>query len=266
MVSKFISLLFCSLILATFLPAQNTVVFNGVDTTTKGAWKGVGNFNAPPASSSLVYGKDGDILPDTEASDASNPFPSYVSFGPNKTNSTTPGSSGSHLYSKHASADMVQGGPMGPEPSNTGNINYFQCNYTYGSPHAPEDPMVAWRPVVDTRQLTKWYTCAGITFFYLELTFAGVHNFEVYMVDNLNVRKQQLQVLDGDTNAILYDSGSITNFSEGIYYKWAIAGHVKVKLINIGTSDAVINGVFFDPATKVTGAPAPPTNLTGVIK
>ena len=61
----------------------NAVVFNGIDSTTQGAWKGAGNFNAPPASSSLVYGKDGNILPDTEGCDTScNPFPSYVSFGP----------------------------------------------------------------------------------------------------------------------------------------------------------------------------------------
>ena len=64
-------------------PVINAVTFNGIDTTTQGAWKGTGNFNAPPASSSLVYGKDGDILPDTEGCDtACNPFPSYVSFGP----------------------------------------------------------------------------------------------------------------------------------------------------------------------------------------
>jgi len=43
----------------------NSVAFLGTDTTTQGAWKGAGNFNAPPASASLTYGKDGNILPDT---------------------------------------------------------------------------------------------------------------------------------------------------------------------------------------------------------
>ena len=79
----------CLLLTAVFsVPAMafvcpvntNTVTFLGTDTTTQGAWKGAGNFNAPPASSSLVYGRDGDILPDTESCDLScNPVPSYVS-------------------------------------------------------------------------------------------------------------------------------------------------------------------------------------------
>ena len=54
----------------------NTVTFLGTDTTTQGAWKGAGNFNAPPASSSLIYGKEGNVLPDTESCDLGcNPVP-----------------------------------------------------------------------------------------------------------------------------------------------------------------------------------------------
>src|ERR1700691_1985974 len=61
----------------------NAVTFLGTDTTTQGAWKGAGNFNAPPASSSLTNGKDGDILPDTESCDLGcNPVPNGASFGP----------------------------------------------------------------------------------------------------------------------------------------------------------------------------------------
>jgi hypothetical protein len=92
----------------------------------------------------------------------------------------------------------------------------------------------------------------GITTYYLELTFAGTHNFEVYVVDDQNggtrLRSEQLQVLDGDTNAVLYDSGSFTNFTGGVYYKWTITGHVKVKVINTSTNgtDAVVNGAFFN--------------------
>src|ERR1700738_938107 len=70
----------------------NAVTFLGTDTTTQGAWKGAGNFNAPAPSRSLTYGKDGDILPDTEGCDLGcNPVPSYASFGPNCINSATSG-------------------------------------------------------------------------------------------------------------------------------------------------------------------------------
>jgi len=244
---------------STSAPVQttiNAVSFNGIDTTTQGAWKGVGNFNAPPASSSLVYGKDGVILPDTEGCDTScNPFPSYVSFGPQLVNSATPGNVGAKPNSTHAYVDLVQGSSaaMGPEPQNATNTNFFQCNYTYSNPAAPWAPMVAWRPVTDTREISLWYTCAGIQSFDLEFSFGNsTHNFEVYVVDDQNgsslLRSEELQVLDGDTNAVLYDSGSFTNFTGGVYYKWSVTGHVKVKVINTGTNgtNAVINGVFFN--------------------
>jgi len=233
----------------------NAVSFNGIDTSTQGAWKGAGNFNAPPASSSLVYGKDGDILPDTESCDSCNPFPSYVSFGPQLVNSSTPGNVGAKPYGTDAFADLVQGssGVMGAEPQNSTNTNFFQCNYTYSNPAAPWALMVAWRPTVDTREVSTWYTCAGITSFYLEFSFGNsTHNFEVYVVDDQNggsqLRSEEIQVLDGDTNAVLYDSGSFTNFTGGVYYKWSIAGHVKIKVINTATNgtNAVINGVFFN--------------------
>jgi len=231
----------------------NAVAFNGIDTTTQGAWKGAGNFKASPASSSLVYGKDGVILPDTESCDtACNPFPGYVSFGPQAVNSSTPGNVGAKPYKTHAFAAMVQGSVMGAEPGNPTDTNYFQCNYTFSNPAIPWAPMVAWTPSVDTREISEWNTCLGITTYYLELTFAGTHNFEVYVVDDQNggtrLRSEQIQVLDGDTNAVLYDSGSFTNFTGGVYYKWTMTGHVKVKVINTSTNgtDAVINGAFFN--------------------
>ena len=235
---------------------SNAVSFLGTDTTTQGAWKGVGNFNAPPASSTLTYGKDGNILPDTEGCDtACNPFPSYVAFGPGCISSSTSGNIGSKADSTHAYVDMVQGssGVMGAEPANATNTNYFQCNFTESNPAAPWAPMVAWRPTVDTREDSEWYTCSGITSFYLEFSFGNsTHNFEVYVVDDQDggskLRSEQIQVLDGDTNAVLYDSGSFTNFTGGVYYKWSVTGHVKIKVINTATNGttAVINGAFFN--------------------
>jgi len=237
-------------------PAVTAATFRGTDTTTQGAWKGTGNFNAAPASSSLVYGKDGDILPDTEGCDtACNPFPGYVYFGPECVSSSTPGSVGAKPYSTHAYVDLVQGpsAVVGAEPQNTTNTDYFQCNYTFSNAAAPWAPMVAWRPTVDTREITKWYTCSGIASFYLELSFGdSTHNLEVYVVDDQNggaqLRSEKLQVLDGNTDAVLYDSGSFTNFTGGVYYKWSVTGHVKINVINTSTNgtDAVINGLFFD--------------------
>ena len=63
-----------------------------------------------------------------------------------------------------------------------------------------------------------------------------------------NLRSEEFQVLDGDTDAVLYDSGSFAGFTGGLYYRWSITGHVKVKVINTSTNgtSAVINGAFFN--------------------
>jgi hypothetical protein len=142
---------------------------------------------------------------------------------------------------------------MGAEPQNATNTDYFQCNYTFSNAASPWALMVSWRPVVDTREISKWYTCSGIASFYLEFSFGdSTHDLEVYVVDDQNggaqLRSEKLQVLDGNTDAVLYDSGSFTNFTGGVYYKWSITGHVKINVINTSTNgtDAVINGVFFD--------------------
>lgn len=62
------------------------------------------------------------------------------------------------------------------------------------------------------------------------------------------LRSEQIQVLDGDTNAVLYDSGSFTNFTGGLYYKFSITGHMKLKVTNTSTNGtwAVVNGAFFN--------------------
>lgn len=259
---------------ASFVQAQSaTVSFQGTDEVTQGAWKGAGNFNAPPASSSLVYGRDGVILPDTEGCDsACNPFPAYVSFGPNLINKATPGNIGSKPNATHAYVELAQGlaEHTGEEPANITNTGFFWCNYTYSNAAIPWAPMVAWRPVVDTREISMWYSC-GSPSFYLEFAFAGSHNFTVYVVDDqngsANLRSEQLQMLDGVTGAVLWDSRSFTNFTGGVYYRWTISGHVKLKVINTATNgtDAVINGAFFDPPTAVGIIPSPPTNLVGTV-
>jgi hypothetical protein len=260
------------LLLSCPLFAQNTVIFNGVDTTTQGAWKGVGNFNAPPATASLVYGKDGDILPDTEGCDKScNPFPAYVSFGASLINSATPGNIGVKPNATHAYVALVEGLPSntGYEPANVTNTNFFWCNYTNSNATGTLWGLqVAWRAAVDTREYSKWYSC-GQPYFTLEFSYDGVHNFSVYIADNQNgsnlLRSEELQMLDGVTNVILWDSGSFTNFTGGVYYSWTINGHVKLKIINMATNgrDALINGVFFDPPTNsiIVSSIAPPTGL-----
>jgi hypothetical protein len=113
--------------------------------------------------------------------------------------------------------------------------------------------MVAWQATTDTREISNWYTCAGITSFYLEFSFGtSTHNFEIYVVDDPNggtqLRSEEIQVLDGDTGGVLYDSGSFANFTGGVYYRWSITGHVKVKVIDTSTNgtNAVINGAFFN--------------------
>jgi hypothetical protein len=212
-----------------------SAVFLGTDTTTQGQWKGVNVPGNPPPRSSFVYGKDGNVIPDTEGDPAGNPVPSYATF-------------------------VVEGPPSTEGPLN-GGIGY-QCNYTWASnvlpAMAPYELQVAWSSPVDYRQASTWYTCSQLSVNTYDLNVAfsdgNAHNFELYALDyefsaypdpqNI-ARAESLQVVDANTSAVL-DTQMVSNFTNGIYYKWKIAGHVKINVTVVSGPNAVLSGAFFN--------------------
>lgn len=75
------------------------------------------------------------------------------------------------------------------------------------------------------------------------------HQLAVYFLDWDNVgRSQTLEILDA--NGTVLDTRTIANFSNGIWAVWNIGGHVQLRATRLAGLNAVMTGLFFDPAAK----------------
>jgi hypothetical protein len=100
----------------------------------------------------------------------------------------------------------------------------------------------------------QWFG-AGTTFT-MDVTFidAKSHPVALYLVDwDSPYRAQTVEVIDPATSKVL-DSRSVSNFRNGVYLVWQIAGKVRFRLTNTGGANATVSGIFF--GTGAGSAPA----------
>ena len=83
----------------------------------------------------------------------------------------------------------------------------------------------------------------------LNFTDGMQHQLAVYNLDWEGAgRAQTLSLLDGSTNAVL-DSRNMSAFQGGQYLVWTLRGHVVLQVTYTGGNNAVVSGLFFDPAS-----------------
>jgi len=99
-----------------------------------------------------------------------------------------------------------------------------------------------------------WYTptlAAGSSYTIdVNITDGNAHELAMYMVDwdNYGPRAETVQVTDAVSGAVL-NTDSVSAFRAGGYLVWIVQGHVKVTVTNnVAGSNAVVSGLFFDPA------------------
>jgi hypothetical protein len=99
------------------------------------------------------------------------------------------------------------------------------------------------------RNFSSWFSETSFT---IDINLLGsqAHRVAVYCLDwdENDGRSQKIEVLDGDTDAVL-DTRTVDDFSSGRYLVWRLQGHVKIKVTHTGNigSNAVVSGLFFDP-------------------
>jgi hypothetical protein len=123
-----------------------------------------------------------------------------------------------------------------------------QANWTWTSSGTEaRDLQVTWSSPVDIRQASCWYTYQAPTYDVdLNFTDGLFHAFEIYVLDyDYQGRSETVQVVDAVTGVVL-DTQQIANFSQGLYYKWTLSGHVKINVTVTGGPNAVIGGIFFN--------------------
>ena len=114
----------------------------------------------------------------------------------------------------------------------------------------PTSDMIALQKALSPtdRIAATWYTSGSYTVD-LNFTDGAQHQVAVYSLDYYTggTRTQTLSILDGVTNAVL-DSRNVSTFENGKYLVWNLTGHVVLQVTNTSPINAVISGLFFDPA------------------
>ena len=100
---------------------------------------------------------------------------------------------------------------------------------------------------------TCWYSSSSFTIA-VNLNDGQSHDIALYACDfDESGRAEQIQITSASGGAIL-DTRSITNFQGGEYLQWQVTGNVIIKITRQAGPNAIINGLFFDPAATAAAA------------
>ncbi|MDB6027914.1 MAG: N-terminal ig-like domain of cellulase [Verrucomicrobiales bacterium] len=109
-----------------------------------------------------------------------------------------------------------------------------------------------------TRVAACWYT-ADTMYTDVNITDGKTHRMALYCADWDKIgRAQTVDVLDAVSGVVLH-SKAISSFATGHYLVWNVSGHVKIRITRTASNNAVIQGLFFDPASSVSTTNTPPT-------
>jgi hypothetical protein len=92
-----------------------------------------------------------------------------------------------------------------------------------------------------------WYSTGSFTVD-VNLTDGATHRVALYLLDWDGIgRSEQVDVLDAVTGQVL-DTRAVDTFSGGEYLAWDVSGDVAFRLTRKAGNNAVLSGLFFDPA------------------
>ena len=139
----------------------------------------------------------------------------------------------------------------------TGSLTYTWLSST-------TDARALIKAISNDRIASSWYspgTNVGNNFVVdVNLTDGQSHAIELYAVDwdsFAGPRSEKMEVIDA-TSGVLLDTRTLSNFQGGQYLIWNLTGHVQIRISNLlKGSNALLNGVFFDPASGTTATPSP---------
>jgi hypothetical protein len=87
----------------------------------------------------------------------------------------------------------------------------------------------------------------------LNLTDGNTHQIALYLLDyDSTIRSETISILNASNNAVL-STQSFSGFENGEYAIFNVTGNVIIQVTNTNSeSNAVVSGIFFDPAPAVT--------------
>ena len=98
-----------------------------------------------------------------------------------------------------------------------------------------------------SRLAACWYS-GGSFDIDVNVTDQASHKLTLYLLDwDAINRVTRIDVLDGSTGQVL-SSQTVQAYQQGVYLSWNVQGHLIVRVTTVGGVNAVVSGVFFDPA------------------
>ena len=83
----------------------------------------------------------------------------------------------------------------------------------------------------------------------VNLTDGQTHDLELYFLDwDSAGRSEQVQISDASTGAVL-STQTVSSFQSGVYLDYAVSGNIVITITNRRPRNAVLSGLFLDPAT-----------------
>ena len=121
-----------------------------------------------------------------------------------------------------------------------------QSTYTWAA--STSDPRALQTAGGTGRTAACWFSDAGFSID-VDLTGGQTHALALYAVDwdGHNGRSEQIQITDAATGSVL-DTEAVSSFSGGAYLQWNVSGHIVIKVTTLNAYNAVLSGLFFDPA------------------
>jgi hypothetical protein len=200
----------------------------------------------PVTVTTSTSGGGGTVIPTAEVGSGSSDSVLFVS-----SDSTTSGS----WKTNYGSDGYFIHGDEYQSPSYVSLNISGESDYTWSA--STESTQALQKETGYGRIASCWYTTSpaiGSTFTIdVNIKDGKAHEISLYALDwDKDARNQHYIVEDAITGAPL-DARFISNFEKGVYTSWIITGHVKIVVTNDGPSNAVVDGIFFEPApTPVT--------------
>ena len=111
---------------------------------------------------------------------------------------------------------------------------------------ADGSPGALIQPGTDQRLAAQWYwSTPGSIYIDIHLTDGQAHRVALYVFDLYGNTSETVDVVDDATGAVL-DTEAVSNFQDGEYLSWVLAGDVTLKVTGGPGLAAVASGLFFD--------------------
>src|SRR5215813_1658112 len=107
------------------------------------------------------------------------------------------------------------------------------------------------KPAGEDRFAAAWHTNAAFTLD-LNLSDGKRHQVALYCLDWDRLgRAQRIEIFEAETAALL-DSREVSDCKEGKYLAWTLSGRLRLRVAPMGSSDAVVSGLFIDAPDPIT--------------